>query len=78
MAVVETDEKKGRKGFQASFAGRIGNTEAKLAGVLVPGNRTNLPVESELLFQENGPGAVFCQSRSSNNGSNLLHVRRAS
>jgi hypothetical protein len=59
MAVVETDEKKGRKGFQASFAGRIGNTEAKLAGVLVPGNRTNLPVESELLFQENGPGAVF-------------------
>jgi hypothetical protein len=53
------------KGFQASFAGRTGSTGAywstgaKLAGVRGASNRTNLPAQAELLFQENGPGAVF-------------------
>jgi hypothetical protein len=56
MALVKRRKDKGvRKGFQASFAREFGIVEAKLAGVLVPGNRTNLPAELELLFQENGP-----------------------
>jgi hypothetical protein len=40
---LKLEKKRIAKDFQASFAGRIGNTEAKLAGVPVPGNRTNLP-----------------------------------
>ena len=43
-------------------------TAANLTGVFVPGNRTNFPVQAELLFRENRPGVVFKQLLSSNNG----------
>jgi hypothetical protein len=74
----ETDDNMSRsKGFQEFLARRTDNTDPKVAGILDLGNRTNVPVQAELLFRENGPGGVFGESLSSRNGK-VLRVSTAS